>query len=97
MPKLDVYVSDECWSCRETRRLVACMREHFPYIDIAVFDLDRDNWPQHVFAVPTYILDGKLISLGNPTEETLQATLQASQNGANEQTRHARTYICQQD
>lgn len=87
MSRLDVYISDDCWSCGETRRLVARMRENFPQVDIVVFDLQGDNWPQQVFAVPTYILDGKVISLGNPSEEMLQAKLRASQN-VSEPTRH---------
>lgn len=76
MPKLDVYVQDHCWSCEEAEQIVTDMREQFPDVEIALLDIHPDEWPQEVFAVPTYILDGKVISLGNPSRERLQTKLE---------------------
>lgn len=77
MPKLDVYISDSCWSCEETPQIVADIRKQFPDIEIVLLDIDPAEWPQEIFAVPTYVLDGKVISLGNPSRERLETKLAA--------------------
>lgn len=78
MTKLDVYVRDNCWSCEEAQNIVTDMRKQFPDIDIALLDISPDEWPNEVFAVPTYMLNGKVISLGNPTREGLQTKLESA-------------------
>ena len=80
---LDVYVSKDCWSCRETRRIVADTKPIYPdvYIRLIELDEDSDGWPPHIFAVPTYILSGKVISLGNPTRKGLQTKLKLALEG----------------
>lgn len=78
MPKLDVYVRDHCWTCEEAEQIVSDMRDQFPDVDIALLDINPNEWPQQVFAVPTYVLDGKVISLGNPTRERLQLELNSA-------------------
>ncbi len=80
MPTLNVYIRDNCWSCAEAQNIVTDMREQFPDIDIALVDVSPEEWPNEVFAVPTYMLDGKVISLGNPTREGLQDRLESVRN-----------------
>lgn len=75
MDRLDVYVSEGCWSCQETRRIVAEMRDQFPHIEIALFESEPESWPELIFAVPTYVLNGRVISLGNPRRHELQRKL----------------------
>jgi hypothetical protein len=73
MPKLDVYVEDTCWACAESRRIVAYVAPLIPDVDIELRDLNDQRRPGAVFASPTYVLDGQVIYLGNPTcEELLQ-------------------------
>jgi glutaredoxin len=71
MPKLDVYISEECWACTEARRIVADLSPRFPEVDIELRDLTDERKPSSVFATPTYILDGRMIFLGNPTRDEL--------------------------
>ena len=82
MPQLNVYVSEDCWSCTETREIVSEMRVQFPDVEISLYDTDADLWPNDIFAVPTYMLDGRIISLGNPTRQHLQNKLEAAQSVA---------------
>ena len=78
MPKLDVYVAEHCWSCDETRKIVDDLRVQFPNVAISLLDVDPQEWPEQVFAVPTYLLDGRVLSLGNPTPEMLYDKLIAA-------------------
>ena len=78
MPKLDVYVAEHCWSCHETRKIVSDLRVQFPRVAISLLDIDPQEWPEQVFAVPTYLLNGRIISLGNPARETLHHQLQTA-------------------
>ncbi|MDP9383582.1 MAG: hypothetical protein M3Q29_26260 [Chloroflexota bacterium] len=58
------------------------MGEMFPLLQVDLIDLDAGHpIPDGVVATPTYLLDGKVISLGNPRREDLIETvmeLQAS-------------------
>lgn len=71
---LQVYVSDECWTCQETERIVRDIAHQFPNILIEIREMG-ENQPDEVFAVPTYLLNGRTIYLGNPTREELKQTL----------------------
>ncbi|MGB1252765.1 MAG: hypothetical protein ACPG8W_19280 [Candidatus Promineifilaceae bacterium] len=75
MSKLDVYVAKHCWSCDEARKIVADLRVQFPNVTISLLDISPQEWPEAVFAVPTYLLNGRVISLGNPTRQMLHNTL----------------------
>lgn len=48
------------------------VQERFPALQVEVVELDgRRSVPSTVVATPSYLLDGQLISLGNPKRETL--------------------------
>ena len=76
-PCLEVYVSQHCPNCGEALRLVEEVAARFPGVVVHVIDLDRDPAPppERVVAVPTYLLDGRVVSLGNPYPEELFARL----------------------
>lgn len=78
-PTLQVYVAEHCWTCDEATRLADAVRRRFASVRIEIIDLDRDGVtpPASVFAVPTYVLDGRTISLGNPTPDELVARIAA--------------------
>ena len=78
MHTLTVYIADDCWSCTETRRILKEVAPHFPELQLNVVNTEKGPLPDGVFAVPTYLLDGKIISLGNPTREALQKRLQTT-------------------
>lgn len=76
MHKLQVYVSAGCWSCQETHQIVADISPLFPDIHVEMLDMEKGNQPSNVFASPTYLLDGRVIFLGNPTREQLRLKLE---------------------
>jgi hypothetical protein len=39
---------------------------------VEIVDFDVPDRPQHIFAVPTYVLNGRIISLGNPYRDKLR-------------------------
>ena len=45
-------------------------------MEIEVRDVNDEGRPSQVFATPTYILNGRTIFLGNPTQEELAQKLE---------------------
>ncbi len=82
MIKLEVYISEDCWSCAESERIVADVIDHFPNINVQFLDMSTTQQPENVFATPTYRLNGRVISLGNPTREELYQKLLSEQQKA---------------
>jgi hypothetical protein len=85
---LDVYVASHCWSCDEAQRLAALAAARFPNLDVRVFDVDVNTGdqpscpvPDRVVAVPTYLLNGAVVSLGNPAPEALLTRIRSSLRG----------------
>jgi alkyl hydroperoxide reductase subunit AhpF len=78
---LEVYVSTECSNCGEAVRLAAEAAARYPRVIVQVIELerlDRKPPPDQVVAVPTYLLDGRVVSLGNPYPEDLFSQLRAA-------------------
>ena len=76
MKHLQVYITEDCWTCQEAVRIVEEMQGEFPDADIELLDMEDPSRPEEVFAAPTYVLDGQVISLGNPRRETLRHHLE---------------------
>ncbi|HEV2125235.1 MAG TPA: hypothetical protein VGW38_20990 [Chloroflexota bacterium] len=84
--RLEVYVAAHCATCAEARRLAKIADAAFHDVMVHVIDVDdhtdvgdggnKDHNDQ-IVAVPTYILDGRVIALGNPSQEELFAVLAA--------------------
>ena len=76
-PRLEVYVSSECLNCDEAVSLAQEAAARYPNVDVRVINLDPGGSPppDPVVAVPTYVLNGRVISLGNPYPEELFARL----------------------
>jgi alkyl hydroperoxide reductase subunit AhpF len=76
-PRLEVYVSSACLNCAEAVRRAEEGAVLYPGIVVQVVDLDLDRLPppEPIVAVPTYVLDGQVVSLGNPYPEQLIARL----------------------
>jgi hypothetical protein len=77
MHTLTVYISADCWTCEETHRILNDVTPRFPDLLLRCIDAQQEPLPDGVFAVPTYLLDDRVISLGNPTREALQTRLAA--------------------
>ena len=78
-PALAVYIGENCDSCRVAVEVAERVRREFPRVDVSVVDLDVSAGPRpdKVFAVPTFILDGEIVSLGTPTWERLAPLLRS--------------------
>jgi thiol-disulfide isomerase/thioredoxin len=77
-PLLEVYVSNECPNCDEAVRLAEEAAKRYPKVAVRLIDLDELGGvppPDPVVAVPTYLLNGRVVSLGNPAPEDLFARL----------------------
>jgi alkyl hydroperoxide reductase subunit AhpF len=76
-PCLEVYVSSQCLNCDEAVRLAEEAAARYPNVAVRVVDLDLYGGPppDPVVAVPTYVLNGRVVSLGNPYPEELFARL----------------------
>ncbi len=48
----------------------------FPQVAIELIDIAAGPGPETIFAVPTYVLNGRVVSLGNPYRHDLQRLLQ---------------------
>ena len=87
--RLDVYVARDCFGCAEARRLAGEAAARYAHVVVRVVDLaarppapagapavaEPADVPVDVVAVPTYVLDGRVIALGNPAPEHLFARL----------------------
>ena len=89
MATLNVYVTEDCMGCVESRTIVDKIKQEYPDHTVNLVDLNPNDWPEDIFAVPSYKLDGKLVSLGNPSPSTLQTWFRPdahtdAQNGTNQ-------------
>ena len=76
-PRLEVYVARHCSGCEEARRLAGEAAARFPDADVRVIDLEDGPPPEPVAAVPTYVMNGAVIALGNPRPEDLFVHLES--------------------
>jgi len=74
--QLDIYVTDQCANCEEALLLAERARA-IAGVKVAVIHLDQPGQriPPRVVAVPTYVLNGRVVSLGNPEREEFLAML----------------------
>jgi hypothetical protein len=71
---LEIYVAPDCFGCETARDLAGILRARgWPGLEVRLLDLSDPHVvrPPAVFAVPTYVLDGHVISLGNPEQDWL--------------------------
>ncbi len=70
---LRIYVAQHCPSCDEAKRLAGEVRKRFTGVNLEVIDLGvkGNHNLDDVFSVPTFVLDGRTFSIGNPTPAEL--------------------------
>jgi hypothetical protein len=71
--KLKIFVAEDCPGCVEARAIAARIEQGYPNLDVEIIDINNapDAVPEKVFATPTYILDDRIVSLGNPGWEDI--------------------------
>jgi hypothetical protein len=75
---LEIYITDQCTNCREAV-LIAEQARSIAGLEVTVVNLDEpgQSVPLQVFATPTYVLDGHVVSLGNPERGAFLARIRA--------------------
>lgn len=75
---LDIYITDQCGNCQEAV-LIAEQASDITDLEVTVVNLDAPGQrvPPQVFATPTYVLNGLVVSLGNPERDGFLAGLRA--------------------
>lgn len=74
---LQVYVEEGCALCRHSRELAEEASRLYPQLRVEVVDVQSDGSapPDEVFAVPTFLLNGRVLFLGNPRASHLHRAL----------------------
>jgi hypothetical protein len=75
---VDIYVAAGCEICHHAYEIAALIRQRFPQqVDVRIIDIGQttEPIPEAVFATPTYLLNGRRWSLGNPSTQEVVDTL----------------------
>jgi len=72
-----IYVAEHCTLCAYAHEIAELIRREFPAVTVRLVDLEQadEPIPESVFATPTYLLDGRRWSLGNPSPADVIDTL----------------------
>ena len=75
---LQIFVEAGCESCERALRLAREVDQAYPELAVQVVDIGespvrRDD----VFAVPTFVLNGRVLSLGNPQRSHLRREIES--------------------
>jgi len=74
--ELTIYVDEGCFGCDRARQMAGEIERSHDSLDVRVVDLSEIAvLPEAVIAVPAYLLDGRLVSLGNPYLSELSALI----------------------
>lgn len=74
---IEIYVAHHCNTCAYAYEVAAEIRRHFPQVLVQIVDIGNPTAiiPEVVFATPTYLLNGRVWSLGNPSPAKVQEIL----------------------
>lgn len=75
--EVSIYVAQHCALCAYAHEIATLIRQEFPAITVRMVDVAAagEPLPESVFATPTYLLDGRRWSLGNPSPADVIETL----------------------
>ena len=67
---LKIFVRDDCSGCIEAQRIAAWVTQAFPQLKVELIDIGHPHAivPDAVFATPTYMLNSRIVCLGNPSQ-----------------------------
>jgi hypothetical protein len=74
---IDIYIAQHCSNCAYAYEVAMQIRQQFPHVTVRLVNMEApvEPVPDIVFATPTYLLNGRLWSLGNPSPTKVQETL----------------------
>lgn len=69
--RVDIYVAKHCFVCDYAWEIAELIERDFSDVELQVIDVNSNEHeiPEAVFATPTYLLNGRVWSLGNPYPE----------------------------
>ena len=72
-----IYVAQHCEICAYSYEVAENIRNEFPQVEVRIIDMENtsETIPDSVFATPTYLLNGRVWSLGNPSPQQVSDTL----------------------
>jgi hypothetical protein len=75
--QIAIYVAQHCPVCAYAYEVADWIRARYPQVQIRLVDMatTEEEIPEVVFATPTYLLNGRVWSLGNPSHEQITTTL----------------------
>lgn len=81
---LEVYIDEACLACRRAMELSAEVGAAHPEVSVSLYRGGEGGGAHRhlVAAVPTYVLDGRVVSLGNPRRADLEAAIARAASGA---------------
>ena len=83
LPHLEIYVDEGCLGCRRSLELAEHVRKRFPGVDVRVINTGEPGgeYAHLVLATPTFILNGRKMSLGNPSPAQLDEAILSALKG----------------
>ena len=65
---LRIFVAEDCPNCTEARTIAARVEQDYPSLAVEVVDIgdEQSVVPDVIFATPTFMLNDRVVSLGNP-------------------------------
>lgn len=80
MIHLQIYVQEACASCARSRQLAAMIAGEYSQIEVEIIEIESlsvDQWPDALFATPTWLLNGRRVCLGTPDPLRLRQQIDA--------------------
>jgi hypothetical protein len=75
--ELDVYVENGCRICERAIQIAREVEEAYPLMAVRVRRAKEAPEAEDIFAVPTFVLNGRVISLGNPDWSDLRRAIES--------------------
>lgn len=74
---VDIFVSEHCLVCEYAYEIAELIQRDFSAVQLRVIDIQNtaEIIPDSVFATPTYLLNGQVWQLGNPSPEQVSEKL----------------------
>jgi thiol-disulfide isomerase/thioredoxin len=67
-PVLKVFIAEHCSTCDEACAIATRIAQDYPEVIVEVIDIGAPQSivPETVFAIPTFMLNNRIVSLGTP-------------------------------
>lgn len=74
---VDIFISEDCFVCDYAHEIAELIENDFSDVTLRVIDIHKteEAIPDSVFATPTYLLNGRVWSLGNPSPDQVRERL----------------------